>query len=65
MYKPQAVIFSVKGLLTCLQHDSFNIDYFEKMRDQKEVLTSIGIQLTYEPLNKQRECYIYTNNSNI
>ena len=43
MYKPQAIIFSEKGLLTCLQHDSSNIDYFEKMRDQKEVLTSIVI----------------------
>ena len=50
MYKPQAILFSVKGLLTCLQHDSSNIDYFKKMRDQKEVLTLIGINLSYEPL---------------
>ena len=35
MYKPQTILFFVKGLLTCLQHDSSNIDYFEKMRDQK------------------------------
>ena len=50
MYKPQAILFSVKALINCLQHNASNIDYFEKMRDKKEVLTSIGIQLSYEPL---------------
>ena len=53
MYKPQAILFSLKALLTCLQHDSSNIDYFEKMRDQKEILTLIGINLFYEPLYEQ------------
>ena len=53
MYKPQAILFSVKGLLTCLQHDSSNINYFEKMRDQKEVLISIWIQyLTSRSMHK-------------
>ena len=46
MYKPQTIMFSVKALLTCLQHDASNIDNFEKMRDQKEVLTSIWINLS-------------------
>ena len=59
MYKPQAILFSVKGLLTCLQHDSSNIDYFEKMRDQKKVLTLIGINLSYEPLHEQAKGLIY------
>ena len=53
MYKPQAILFSLKALLKCLQHDSFNIDYFEKIRDQKEVLTLIGINLFFEPLYEQ------------
>ena len=66
MYKLQAILFSVKALINCLQHDSSNIDYFEKMRDQKEVLTSIGIQLSYELLYKQaRVYYIHTKNSSI
>ena len=47
MYKPQDILFSVKGLLTYLQHDSSNIGYFEKMRVQKEVLISISIQFFY------------------
>ena len=46
MYKPQVILFSVKWLLTCLRHDSSNIDFFKKMRDQKEVLTFIWIQLS-------------------
>ena len=49
----------MKGLFTCLQHDSFKIDYFEKMRDQKEVLISIGIQLSYEPLYEQVKGLLY------
>ena len=53
MYKPQEILFSVKVLINCLQHDLSNIDYFEKIRDQKEVLTLIGIQLSYEPLYEQ------------
>ena len=59
MCKPQAILFSVKGLCTCLQHDSSNIDYFEKMRNQKEVLTSIGIQLSYEQLYEQAKGLLY------
>ena len=59
MYKPQAILFFVKGLLTCLQHDPSNIDYFEKMRDQEEVLTSIGIQLSYKSLYEQAKGLIY------
>ena len=59
IYKPQAIIFSVKALLHCLQHDSSNIDYFKKMRDQKEVLTLIGINLSYEPLYKQAKGLLY------
>ena len=59
MYKPQAILLSVKALTNCLQHDSSNIDYFEKMRDQKEVLTSIGIQLSYEPLYEQAKGLLY------
>ena len=59
MYKPQAILFSVKALLTCLQHDSSNINYFKKMRDQKEVLTLIGINLSYEPLYKQAKGLLY------
>ena len=59
MYKPQAIPFSVKALLTCLQHDSSNIDYFEKMRDQKEVLTSIGVNLSYKPLYEQAKGLLY------
>ena len=59
MYKPQAILFSLKALLTCLQHDSSNIDYFEKMRDQKEVLLSIGINLFYEPPYKQAKGLLY------
>ena len=59
MYKPQAILFSLKSLLQCLQHDSSNIDYFEKMRDQKEVLTSIGISLFFEPLYEQAKGLIY------
>ena len=66
MYKPQAILFSVKGLINCLQHDSSNIDYFEKIRDQKEVLTSIGIgNFMSRSTNKRRDCYIHTNNSSI
>ena len=59
MYKCQAILYSMKGLLNCLQHDSSNIDYFEKMRDQKEVLRSIGIQLAYEPLYEQAKGLLY------
>ena len=59
MYKPRAILFSVKGLLTCLQHDSSNINYFKKMKDQKEVLRSIGIQLAYEPLYEQAKGLLY------
>ena len=59
MYKPQAILFSLKSLLQCLQHDSSNIDYFEKMRDQKEVLKSIGINLFFEPLYEQAKGLIY------
>ena len=59
MYKSQAILFSLKSLLQCLQHDSSNIDYFEKMRDQKEVLTSIGISLFFEPLYEQAKGLIY------
>ena len=59
LYKPQTIIFSVMGLMNCLQHDSSNIDYFKKMRDQKEVLTSIGIQLSYEPLQEQAKGLLY------
>ena len=59
IYKPQAILFSVKALINCLQHDVSNIDYFEKMRDQKEVLTSIGIQLSYKPLYKQAKGLLY------
>ena len=59
MYKPQAILFSVKGLLTYLQHDSSNINYFKKMRGQKEVLILIGIQLSYEPLYEQAKGLLY------
>ena len=59
IYKPQAILFSLKALLQCLQHDSSNIDYFKKMRDQKEVLTSIRINLFYEPLYKQAKGLLY------
>ena len=59
MYKCQAILFSLKALLQCLQHDSSNIDYFEKMRDQKEVLTSIGINLYFEPLYEQAKGLLY------
>ena len=59
MYKPQAILFSLKALLQCLQHDSSNIDFFEKMRDQKEVLTSIGINLFFEPLYEQAKGLLY------
>ena len=59
MYKPQAILFSVKALINCLQHNSSNIDYLEKMRDQKEVLTSIGVQLSYEPLYEQAKGLLY------
>ena len=59
MHKPQATLFSVKALINCLQHDSSNIDYFEKMRDQKEVLTSIGVKLSYEPLYEQAKGLLY------
>ena len=59
MYKPQAILFSVKALINCLQHDASKIDYFEKMSDQKEVLTFIGIQLSYEPLYEQAKGLLY------
>ena len=59
MYKLQAILFSLKSLLQYLQHDSSNIDYFEKMRDQKEVLTLIGINLFFEPLYEQAKGLIY------
>ena len=59
MYKCQAILYSMKGLLTCLQHDSSNIYYFKKIRDQKEVLRSIGIQLAYEPLYKPAKGLLY------
>ena len=59
MYKCQAILYSMKGLLNCLQHDSTNIDYYEKMRDQKEVLRSIGIQLSFEPLYEQAKGLLY------
>ena len=50
MYKSQAILFSLKGLIDWLQHDMTNIDYWKKMRDQKDVLTSIGITLSFRPL---------------
>ena len=59
MYKSQAILFSLKALITCLQHDSSNIDYFERMKDQKKVLTSIGMQLSFEPLYKQAKGLLY------
>ena len=59
MYKSPAILFFLKALINCLQHDSSNIDYFEKMRDQKEVLISIGIQLSYEPLYEQAKGLLY------
>ena len=49
----------MKALINCLQHNTSNIDYFEKMRDQKEVLASIDIQLSYEPLYEQAKGLIY------
>ena len=49
----------MKALINYLQHHSSNIEHFEKMRDQKEVLTSIGIQLSYEPLYKQAKGLLY------
>ena len=59
MYKPQEILFFVKGLLTCLQYDSSNINYFEKMRDQKKVLTSIRINLSYGLLYEQAKGLLY------
>ena len=59
MYKPQAILSSVKALINCLQHNASNIDYFEKMRNQKKVLTSIGIQLSYELIYKQAKGLLY------
>ena len=59
MYKSQAILLSLKALINYLQHNTSNIDYFEKMRDQKEVLTSIGIQLSFEPLFEQAKGLLY------
>ena len=59
IYKPQMFLFSLKRLINCLQLDSSNINYFEKMRDQKEVLTLIGIQLSDEPLFEQAMGLLY------
>ena len=62
MYLSHAVIFSVKGLIICLQHDMTNIVYLEKMRDQKDVLIYIDIKFSYEPLYKQAKGLLYLYN---
>ena len=59
MYKSQVILFSLKAVLQCLQHNSSNINYFEKMRDQKEVLTSIGTNLFFQPLYEQAKSLLY------
>ena len=59
MYKSQAIIFSLKALINCLKLDMFNINYFMKMRAQKEVLTSIGIQLSFGPRFEQAKGLLY------
>ena len=49
----------MKILINYLQHSSSNIYYFETMRAQKIVFTSIGIQLSYKPLYKQAKGLLY------
>ena len=59
MYKSQAVLFSLKGLINHLQHDTSNINYWKNMGGQKDVLTSIGIKLSFKPLFKQAKGLLY------
>ena len=50
IYKSQTILFSLKVLINCQQHNMTNINYWEKMRDKRDVITSIGITLSFEPL---------------
>ena len=59
MYKLQPILFSLKRLINCLWHDTSNIDYWEKTRDQKDILTSVGINLSFEPLFEQAKGLLY------
>ena len=53
MYRPRAILLSLKSLLSCQQHDMTNIDYYEELSNLKAVLASLGVQLAFQPLQEQ------------
>ena len=46
------LLLSLKSILSCQQHDMTmsNIDYCKELTDRKAVLTSMGVQLAFQPL---------------
>ena len=53
MYRSKAIQLSFKSLINCQQHDMTNIDYYKELRNNKAVLTSIVVQLAFQPLQEQ------------